>query len=47
MNQMNKNHLKLLCTKLQLGDPVGVATSVYGSRGGSFMWQVNSEIGCY
>jgi hypothetical protein len=44
---MNQKHLKLICTKLQLGSPEGIATSVYGCRGGSFMWRVNTEKGSY
>jgi thiamine kinase-like enzyme len=40
---MNYHHLKFICTELQLGSPVGVATSVYGCRGGSLMWRVNTN----
>lgn len=39
---MNQQHLKFICAALQIGSPVGVATRVYGSRGGSFMWCVNT-----
>lgn len=44
---MNQNHLKLICTKLQIGTPHGEVTSVSGCRGGSFMWRVNTEKGSY
>jgi len=44
---MNENDLKFICTKLQLGSPAGVVTRVYGSRGGSFMWRVNTGKGSY
>ena len=44
---MNQDHLKFICAELQLGSPDGVATSVYGCRGGSFMWRVNTEKGSY
>src|SRR5580658_7448697 len=44
---MNQDHLKFICAELQLGSPKGVATSVYGCRGGSFMWRVNTEKGSY
>jgi len=44
---MNPNHLKFICTELQLGSPEGVAARVYGSRGGSLMWRVNTEKGIY
>ena len=44
---MNQNHLKYLCTEFQLGSPNGIPTSVYGSRGGSFMWRINTNKQCY
>lgn len=44
---MNPKHQTFICTEFQLGMPVGVATSVYGCRGGSFMWRVNTEKGSY
>lgn len=44
---MNPDHLKFICDELQLGSPVGVAKSVYGCRGGSFMWRVNTETRSY
>lgn len=44
---MNQNHLTFVCTQLQLGSPKEMATRVYGSRGGSFMWRVNTEKGSY
>ncbi|NNM59991.1 MAG: phosphotransferase [Legionellales bacterium] len=40
---MNQNHLAIICMQLQLGSPKEMATRVYGSRGGSFMWRVNTE----
>jgi thiamine kinase-like enzyme len=47
MNQMNQDHLKLLCSELQLGTPLGDVARVHGSRGGSFIWRMNSEIASY
>lgn len=44
---MNQQHLKFICTELQLGSPKGAVTSIYGSRGGSFMWRVNTDTGSY
>ncbi len=44
---MNQKHLKYICTELQLGSPIGIATNVFGSRGGSLMWRVNTEKGSY
>ena len=44
---MNQSHLNFICAELQLGAPVGMATSVYGCRGGSFMWRVNTETRSY
>lgn len=44
---MNQQHLKLICAGLQLGTPHGAVTSVFGCRGGSFMWRVNTEKGSY
>lgn len=35
--------IKLICSNLQLGEPVNEITSVDGSRGGSFIWQVNTD----
>lgn len=42
---MNQKHLHFLCTELQLGSSNGMATSIYGSRGGSLMWQVKTDKG--
>ena len=39
---MNQEHLKFICRQLQLGSSEAV-TSVYGSRGGSFIWRVDTE----
>lgn len=44
---MNQDHLMFICAELQLGSPVGMATNVYGCRGGSFMWRVNTETRSY
>jgi len=44
---MNKIHLKFICGELQLGLPIGITTSVFGSRGGSFVWKVNTPSGGY
>jgi thiamine kinase-like enzyme len=44
---MNQEHLKLICTKLQIGTPQKEVASVFGCRGGSFMWRVNTEKGSY
>ena len=44
---MNQKHQKFICKEFKLGTPAGVATSVYGCRGGSFMWRVNTEKGSY
>jgi thiamine kinase-like enzyme len=44
---MNINHLNYICNELQLGSPNEAVTSVYGCRGGSFMWRINTEKGRY
>ena len=44
---MNQKHQTFICTEFQLGSPKGIATRVYGGRGGSFMWRVNTEKGSY
>jgi len=44
---MNQKHLKLICTKLQLGSPDETVISVSGGRGGHLMWRVNTEKGSY
>ena len=44
---MNQKHLLYLCDKLQLGLPDVKVTSIDGSRGGSFIWRVNTEKGSY
>ena len=40
---MNESHLKLICNKLHLGSPIDTPTSIYGSRGGSLVWRVNTD----
>lgn len=40
---MNQKHLKFICAMLELGMPIGDVSSVYGCRGGSFMWRVSAE----
>ena len=44
---MNPTELESISTKFQLGTPIGVATSVDGCRGGSFMWSVHTDKGRY
>lgn len=44
---MNQSHLKFICSELQLGTPIGEVTSVEGSRGGSFIWSVNTDKATY
>ena len=44
---MNPTHLQFICTELQLGSPKGSVTSVYGSRGGSFVWRVRTDKASY
>lgn len=44
---MNHKHLQFICTEMLLGSTMGVATRIYGSRGGSLMWQVNTTNGSY
>ena len=44
---MNQKHLAYICTELDLGSPEEVATRIYGSRGGSLMWRVNTQKGSY
>ena len=44
---MHEKHLKFICTELQLGPPQAASTRVYGSRGGSLMWRINTEKGSY
>ena len=44
---MNQKHLNFICTELQLGTPHGDVTSVFGCRGGSFMWRVNTDKASY
>lgn len=44
---MNQKHLKTICKKLQLGSLLGEVSRVYGSRGGSFLWRVNTEKSSY
>lgn len=44
---MNQKHLEFLCAELQLDSPNAMATRVYGSRGGSFMWRVHTKNGSY
>lgn len=40
---MNQNHLKFICAELDLGVLKGDTTSIYGCRGGSFMWRVSTD----
>jgi hypothetical protein len=44
---MNHKHLQFICTEMLLGSTMGVATRIYGSRGGTLMWQVNTTNGSY
>jgi thiamine kinase-like enzyme len=44
---MNKSHLKFICNKLRLGSPIDKPISIYGSRGGSLVWRVNTDIKSY
>jgi thiamine kinase-like enzyme len=44
---MNQKHQLFICKEFHLGLPDGVATRVYGGRGGSLMWRVNTEKGSY
>jgi hypothetical protein len=46
-NSLNQKHLKFICTTLELGIPRDGVSSVYGCRGGSFMWRVNTEKAIY
>jgi len=44
---MHQKHLKFICTEMQLGSPKEEVIRVFGSRGGSIMWRVNTEKGSY
>jgi hypothetical protein len=44
---MNPKHLKFICTEMELGSPKADGIRVFGSRGGSFMWRVNTDKGSY
>ncbi len=44
---MNQTHLEIICNDLKLGSPTEAPTSIYGSRGGSFMWKVNTDKASY
>lgn len=44
---MNQKHVQFICAELNLGAPKGEATSVYGCRGGSFMWRVSTDKAVY
>lgn len=44
---MNQQHLNFICTELELGSFNENVTRIYGSRGGSFMWRVNTMNGSY
>jgi len=44
---MNQKHLQFICAELHLGAPEEEVASVFGCRGGSFMWRVNTEKGSY
>jgi thiamine kinase-like enzyme len=40
---MNESHLEFICNKLHLGSTIDTPISIYGSRGGSLMWRVNTD----
>ena len=44
---MNKKHQEMICSAYQLGCPSESIIQVLGSRGGSFMWRVNTETRSY
>ena len=44
---MNHKHLQFICTEMQLGLARGAALRIYGSRGGSLMWKINTTNGSY
>lgn len=44
---MNQKHLQFICAEWHLGVPETEVTSIFGCRGGSFMWRVNTEKGSY
>lgn len=44
---MNPLHKQRICTEFKLGKPIGIETRVFGSRGGSFIWRVNTDNGSY
>ena len=44
---MNQNHLTFICEELTLGSPMTDPTSIYGSRGGSFMWKLKTDRATY
>ncbi len=46
-NNLNKKHLESICIGLNLGIPKDEVTSVYGCRGASFMWRVNTDKAIY
>lgn len=44
---MSQNHLNLICIELKLGSLKGEAIRVYGSRGGSLVWRINTDKASY
>jgi hypothetical protein len=44
---MNKTYLTTLCTALEIRSITGIPKRVYGSRGGSLVWDVNTTVGRY
>lgn len=44
---MNLRHLEILCNGFHLGILIGDAKAVHGSRGGSHIWRVNTDLSSY
>ena len=44
---MNQSHLEFICAELLLGMSNESVTSIHGSRGGSFIWRVNTDKGSF
>lgn len=44
---MDRNHLQKICTQFQLGSPDDEVAKINGSRGGSFIWRINTSKGSY
>jgi len=40
---MHPTHLKMICEKFHLGIPSGTMSSISGSRGGSFLWRIETN----